>query len=183
MTKWKAVGLLALLVPALAAAGPEGGKPAERKVSVRLSFSVEEYDPSKPSQAVMKCVVHNDSYRPIHVPVGFDGGYVRVQSGFLTLSKNKRAKEDVQLAWVEPGQQQVVFELPLDDILLRTGERDAAWHWGWPRRPEPPRSPIHQYRQPGFVAQATFSVSLDVGGSTLTSEDATLKVKPGDADK
>jgi hypothetical protein len=183
MTKWKAVGLLALLVPALAAAGPEAGKPAERKVSVRLSFSVEEYDPSKPSQAVMKCVVSNNSYLPLHVPVGFDGGYVRVQSGLLTLSKNKRAKEDVQLAWVEPGQQQVVFELPLDDILLKTGERDAAWRWDWPRRPEPPRSPIHPYRKPGFLDQASFSVSLDLGGTTLTSEDATLKVKSSEADK
>ena len=44
----------------------------------------------------------------------------------------------------------------------------------------PPPSPIHKYRQPGFVGQASFSVSLDLGGYTLTSEGATLKVTSGD---
>jgi hypothetical protein len=177
MTSWKAAGVLALLVPAVAGAGPGELEAAERTVSVRLSFSVEEYEPTKSPKAVMKCVVYNDGFSPVHVPVGFDGGYIRVQSGLLTLSKNKRDKEDVKLVWVEPGQKQVVFELSLDDILLKAGGRDAAWHWDWQRRPEPPRSPIHRYRAPGFVDQAPFSVSLDLGGYTLRSEVATLRVK------
>jgi hypothetical protein len=126
----------------------------------------------------MKCVVHNDSYLPLHVPVGYDGGYIRVQSGQLTLSKNKKAKEDVKLAWVEPGHQQVVFELPLDDILVGAGRRDGLWHWHWQLRPAPPRSPIHNHYKSGFVAEASFSVNLDLGGHTLKSEDALLKVKP-----
>jgi hypothetical protein len=177
MTTWKIIGLIALLVPALAHADPVKLKAMDRKVTVRLSFSTEEYDPSKPSKATMKCVVQNNSPSPVHVPVGFDGGYIRIQSGLLTLGKGKKTKEDVKLDWVEPGQEQVIFELSLDEVLQGTGERKGPWLWNWQRRPEPPRSPIHKYRKPGFVDQASFTVSLDLGGYTLTSEGAVLKVK------
>jgi hypothetical protein len=189
MPKWQSLGLLALLVPALAAApqevkpaAPNKVKPGEGKVSVHLSFSVAEYDPSKPSRAVLKCGVKNNSDLPVYVPVGYDGGKIRVQSGLLTLGKNQGAKEHLKVRRVWPGMQQVVFELPLDDILLGAGRPGAAWRWDWPRRPEPPHSPIHKYRKPGFVDQASFTVRLDlVGGSSLTSENATLKVKSGEA--
>jgi hypothetical protein len=173
MRNWKTVGLLALLVPTLAVCGHE----KSRKVSVRLSFSVEQYEPSKPSQAVLKCVVHNDSPLPLHVPVGYDGGYIRLQSGDLSLAKRKREKEDVKLVWVEPGHQQLVFELPLDDIFLVTKKPDPRWRWHWLRRPAPPLSPIHKGRTTEFVDEAPFSVNLDLGGYTLTPERVTLKVK------
>jgi hypothetical protein len=146
-------------------------------VSVRLSFSVEKYEPSKPSKAVLKCVVYNDSPLPLHIPVGYDGSYIRVQSGNLSLVKSKREKEDVRLAWVEPGHQQVVFELPLDDIFLVAKQPDPRWRWDWPRRPAPPLSPIHKGLTTGLVDEASFSVNLDLGSYTLTSERTTLKVK------
>jgi hypothetical protein len=180
MAIWKAVGFLVLLVPPRAAGEHQKLKPTQPKVSVHVSFSIEEYEPSKTSKAIMKCVVQNDSYMSIHVPIGFDGGYIRIQSGGLTLGKNKKAKEDVKLEWVEPGHQQVVFELSLDEILLVAAERNDIWHWHWQRRPEPPRSPIHKYREPGFVDQASFTVSLDLGSYTLTSENAVLKVNSGE---
>jgi hypothetical protein len=177
MRNWKAIGLFALLLPALAVGGQEKPKPKVRKLSVHLSFSVEEYEPSKPSKAVLKCVVHNDSPLPLHAPVGYDGGYIRLQSGALSLAKRKREKEDVKLVWVEPGKQQVVFELPLDDVFLVAKETDPRWRWHWLRRPAPPFSPIHKGRTMEFVDEASFSVSLDLGGYTLTSERTTLKVK------
>src|SRR5689334_18368681 len=96
----KAVSLLTLVVLALAAWGEDKPKPKGRTVAVRLSFSVDEYDPSKPSKAVLKCVVQNESPVGLHVPVGFDGGYVRLQSGSLSLRNTKKGEDDVKLAWV-----------------------------------------------------------------------------------
>ncbi|HVX16291.1 MAG TPA: hypothetical protein VHC22_34210 [Pirellulales bacterium] len=179
MRKWNAIGLLVLVLPAPATTADE---PAQTKpkppVWVHVSFSVEEYDPSTPSKATMRCVLRNDTRRGVHVPVGFDGGYVQVQSGLMTLIKHTREKEDAKLVWVEPGQEQVVFELPLDDIFLVAENNQPKWHWHWMRRPEPPRSPIHKYRQPGFLDEAILIVSLDLGGSVLKSEAGVLKVKP-----
>ena len=177
MRKSKAIGLLALIMAAPVVSGQERPRPHERVVSARLSFSVEPFDPSRPSGAVVKCVVRNDTPTAIHVPVGYDGGYVRLQAGQLSLRKIRVGKDDMRLAWVEPGQEQVIFELPLDDLLRVAPGGEPAWVWDWPRRPEPPRSPIHKYRQPGFVDEASFAVSLDVGTSMLKSEAATLKVK------
>jgi hypothetical protein len=167
-----ALGLAGL--PALAEVQPK-----DRKVSVHLSFSEEEYDPTRPSKAVMRCVVQNDTTSGVHVPVGFDGGYVRVESGGLTLYKRRIEKDDVKLAWVEPGKQQMVFELPLDDLLVGAAKREGVWHWTWQRRPAPPPSPIHKFKEMGFVDQASFKVTLDLGGRTFVSEAASLKVKPG----
>jgi hypothetical protein len=145
-----------------------------------LSFLlVEEYDPSTPSKAVVRCVVKNDSGIPIHVAVGFDGGYIRVEAGQVRLSRAERFPDDVKLTWVEPRHEQVVFELPLDELLSGKQGKDAAWRWDWERHPEPPRSPIHAYRKPGFVEGAPFVVSLTLGDSTLISEPAILNVKPG----
>ena len=62
-------------------------------------------------------MVRNGTPTGIHVPVGYDGGYVRLQAGQLSLRKTRVGKDDMRLAWVEPGQEQVVFELPLDDLM------------------------------------------------------------------
>lgn len=168
--------LIALAAPGAFASGQL--KPKARTVSVEVSFSVETYDPAKPSKAMMKSVLRNGTSMGLHVPVGFDGGFVRLRSGSLTLYKSKRGKDDVKLVWVEPGQEQIVFELPLDDLLVKAGKREGQWHWSWDRRPEPPLSPIHKYRQPGFADQASFIVTLDLGDRSLNSEAVSLKIKP-----
>src|SRR5262249_44396208 len=145
----------------------------------RLSFSVEEYDPSAASRAVMRCVARNDTAEAVEVPVGYDGERIRVQSGQLTLSKMKTKGEgDANLVRVEPGKEQVVFELPLDQVRGGARGRAAPGRGAWPRRPEPPRSPVHKYRQPGFVDRSAFSATLTVGTQTVISDPVVLKVKP-----
>lgn len=148
------------------------------KEMLRLSFSVGEFDPQKP-EGVVKCIVFNNTGRGFHVPVGYDGGYVQLTGGGLSLRKELK-KDDVKLVWLEPGKEQVVFELPLDQILMiKQGE--PAWHWSWMREPSPPRSPIHRMRDQGLVERATFSVRIDIGGQQLMCEPVELKVKPAAA--
>jgi hypothetical protein len=175
--------LLIAGLTALLAVAPSNGqakpKHPDRVVSVRVSFTSDEYDPTTPAKATIKCVVRNGTALPIHVPVGFDGGYVQLAAQGLTLSKAIREKDDVKLAWVEPGKEQVVFELPLADLLTGSPKTDSLWRWDWMKRSAPPPSPIYKGRKGGYVAEASFVVSLDLGTRTLKSEPAVLKVKGG----
>jgi hypothetical protein len=54
---------------------------------------------------------------------------------------------------------------------------EESWYWNWPARPEPPATPIHAYRKPGFIAQAAFWANVQVDGKSVSSEKVVLKVK------
>ncbi|MFO0961021.1 MAG: hypothetical protein U0800_26870 [Isosphaeraceae bacterium] len=174
------VGALALFFLAQLQGGmmAKAAKPLERELVAVVSFSVDEYDPSKPAGAMMKCVVRNKSRYPAQVPVGFDDNYVQVHSGQLSLRRAKPSREGVRLEWLEPDHELVIFELPLGEIL--SGDAGRPWRWDWARRPEPPISPIHNYRKPGFGDRAAFIASLNLGRNTLNSEAAVLAVKAGE---
>jgi hypothetical protein len=61
------------------------------KVSVALSMSVEEYDPSTPSKAVIKCLVRNDTDDAVQVPASYDGKRIRLEStGGLVPTESRR---------------------------------------------------------------------------------------------
>jgi hypothetical protein len=172
--------VLDLIVVSVLAAVPitsTAQKLERRAVKAQITFSVDEYDPAAPAKGVMRCAVRNDSPYPVHVPVGFDGGYVKVRSGGLSLQKTAKEKDDVRLAWLEPDEQVVVFELPLEEILLGAGKTESAWQWTWDRQPAPPRSPIQKYKQAGFVDQAAFAATIDLGSYLLTTEPGVLRVK------
>src|SRR5437868_14762381 len=80
-------------------------KPRRRIVSAQVTMSVEEYDPATTCKGLLRCEVRNDSPYPWRVPIGFDGGYVKVQSGGLSLRRVTKDKDNVRLAWLEPGEQ------------------------------------------------------------------------------
>src|SRR5207248_7326745 len=125
------IGLLALAVHALAAAGQDPAKSAGTKVTVKLSFTVDEYDPKSP-KGTLKCVVHNGTQQAIEVPVGYGGRGVSVTGGAVTLYRRLQpGEEGVKLVRVEPGKERVVFALPLGDILKGEGKRDSPWRWSW----------------------------------------------------
>src|SRR4051812_16095856 len=171
------LNLFAVVLLATVAMAGAAEKRKQRVVTGRITFSVDEYDPATPSQGVMRCELRNDSPFPWHVPVGFDGGYVKVKSGNLSLRRVTKSKDDVHLAWLEPGEQVVVFELPLQELLMDAGQRDAAWQWTWDLRPAPPRSPIRRGKEDRFVNEASFTATLDLGTYTLALEPSVLKVK------
>ncbi len=173
------VGALVLLTAhTLAAPGQEPGKPARLKVSVDLSFSVAEYDPRNPGKATVKCVVRNGSKDAVDVAVGYGGRAVSLTSGSLTLYRRVKAgAEPVKFVRLAPGKEQLVFELPLADILKGERKFGSTWAWSWDRRPAPPLSPIHAHRKAGFVERATFVARVEVGGQVVASGPAVLKVK------
>ena len=175
MYKWMMVGLLVAAAEATTAPAHEDKPKAPEGVSIELSVSVAEYDPNTPSTAVMTCVLHNNSKQTVMAPVGYDWETVVLQSGLLTLQRGKR---DVKLVAVDPGKDQVVFELPLDDILMQGTPKDKGWNWQWFRRQAPPLSPIHKYRgTPGFEEMAEFRAEVQVGADKIASGPAVLKVK------
>ncbi len=176
MNKFLAAAVIVLAARA-AAPGREPAPPAESKVSVHLALSAEQYDPATPSQASLKCVVRNDAAQAVRVPTAYDGSSALLMSGNLTLYRQTEGKGDAPSALVEPGNEQVVFELPLDDILQAAGKAGSAWRWDWPRRLAPPLSPLVKQRGEGFVDRIAFTAKLKVGDTEATSEEAVLKVK------
>jgi hypothetical protein len=173
-------GLLVLAAHALTAAGQGQAKGEQPKVSVRLSFSVDEYDPNMP-KGTIKCVVRNDMQETVEVPVGYDGRVVTVTGSGVTLyPRLQLVKKGVKYVQVEPGKEWVVFELPLADILKGERKSNSPWHWSWPRRSMPPLTPIHKQRGPGYVDRATFLATVAVRGHTLKSSAAVLMVKTGE---
>jgi hypothetical protein len=158
-------------------------------VAVKLTISVDEYDPSTPSKGIVKCVVVNNGKEPLQVTLGYDARTNVLLGGewpWLTLYPPQRspaepktnkvepktAKVEPKTAKVESKAEQTVFELSLDEIL------QGGWRWDWSARPPPPPSPIHQMDGRRFVAQAEFWAEVLIGGKPHVSDKVLLKVKP-----
>ena len=179
MKKWAIVGLLAAstFVDAAAALG-EKPAPVEAVV-IELSISVDEYDPNTPSKGVLKCVLHNNGTQTVRAPLGYDGSRAVLHGGRVTLAPRKApTKDELKTAAVDPGKDEVLFTLPLDDILLQGDKPGGDWRWNWMRRPEPPRSPVHKYREVGYVDEAEFRAVVVIGPDMIASNKVVLKVKP-----
>ena len=158
---------------------PTAQEPPAKAVSIELSISVEEYDPYVPSKGVLKCVLHNNSTQPVRAPLGYDGSTAVLHGGLVTLAPRKApTKDELKTAAVDPGKDEILFTLPLDDILLQGDKPSGDWYWNWMRRPEPPRSPVHKYRKVGFVDEAEFQAVVVIGPEKIASNKVMLKVKP-----
>jgi hypothetical protein len=95
--------------------------------------------------------------------------------------KTKQEKESQTLIRIEPGKERVVFEFPLDEILLPGNREDRAFGWGWGRRLRPPKSPIYlEFGSRNLVTEASFAVRLKIGGQDVDSRYVRLKVKSSD---
>lgn len=187
MHRFRLATFLLALAPLAAVAGGDGKKDPLPGVKAVLTISVKEYDPAAPSKGVVKCVVVNKSEKAIAVPVNHGRGATLIGQGEgqgweLRLWRRDGDKAGKKWGEVEPGAEQVIFELPLDDILFNgvkepPGGKDRVWGWDWIARPAPPRSPVHAIRGAGFLPKASFWAEVTVGGKTLLSEKVELKVK------
>jgi hypothetical protein len=157
-------------------------------VTLTLTISVKEYDPAKPSQGVVKCVLVNNSKEAVQAPAGLGGTAflaARPDKGRweMKLFDRKEPNKKPPVA-VEPGKERVLFELPLDEILFNggkggPGDKDRRWGWDWQARPAAPPSPIHVLRGKGYVPAASFWAEAVVSGKTLKSAPVELKVVTG----
>jgi hypothetical protein len=88
----------------------------------------------------------------------------------------KNGKQKVVV--ITPGKEEILFELALAEILASPNDKERLdWAWTWDRRSEPPLSPIHKYRKPGYEETATFFVEVQVGSDRAASDPVTLKVR------
>ncbi len=160
---------------------PQGPVPG---VTLKLVISTDAYDPSKPSQATVKCSAINKSGDPVEVRVGYnprfnvlraDGKHLRWG---MTLYSVERPKEEPKPVSLKPGETKVLFELSLDEILLQQAvpQGKPEWRWDWVARPHPPLTPIHRYRDDGFVKKTMLSASALVNDKWISSERLELKV-------
>lgn len=168
-----------LAITSMVAADPLAPQKELPGVSVQLVFSVKEFDPAEPAKATMKCVVRNKTKAAVEAPGEFHQKVTKIQASGLDLINWDVEKRKVKPTTmrVGPDEEKVIFELPLDEILLREGKTNP-WYWSWLRRPPPPHSPIHQPREKNkFVDSATFTVTVVINGQEVKSNEAELRVK------
>jgi hypothetical protein len=196
------VGMLAL------AALPAHAQDAAAKdplpgVTVKLSVSADQFDPSVPTKATVKCLIENKSDHPIEVPIGYDGRTTQLSSlglnwpallrpvpsienmprgggGAGIAARKSLERKELPLVRVDLEKTLVVFELPLEEILM-TGSPNAKppipWSWTWAARSLSPGSPISfGYRGPRLPA-IHLQAAVQIGGKTIQSDKIELKIK------
>jgi len=82
---WLTLVVVALIGGSGVRVGADEPTDNARRVSVTLDLNVSEYDPTRPSEGILKGTVRNSTLEPIVVPVGYDGKQVQLLSGNLTL--------------------------------------------------------------------------------------------------
>lgn len=193
---------LAFLIYQLVPIGSSHGQQKDplTGVATNLFISVEEYDPFKPSKGLVQCIVVNRSNNPVEVFLEYDGrrnqlradsGEVKNHPGWELRLRPLTRKEELKRVRVKPGEELVVFELSLDEILLqgfgeglRRIDQGQKWGWDWEAKPAPPPSPIHRWdsvnwRVKEFLEKAVFWALVELQGTELASEKVTLRIKPG----
>ncbi len=137
---------LLVLVPWVAAAKPSSQSPLptpQPAVCVQLSISVPEFNPAQPKGAI-RCVVTNRTARAIEIASRYDGKQIGLIAPShrwpLRLWDRTRDRPEPQMVVIEPGQQRVLFEFSLAEILRRqdphsvqrdfeAGRRVLVWDW------------------------------------------------------
>jgi len=179
---------VALGVPPSAEEHPQDSLPG---VTIKLVISTDAYDPSEPSTATIKCVAVNKSADPVEVRVGYDSrvNVLRAKGKHLrwdmTLYRFERSGDEPKPIRLKPGEEKVLFELPLDEVFLQrpAPQRKPKWRWDWMARPQAPITPIHRFRERGFAERVTFWAEALVNDKWLSSGDVELKVKPSGGEK
>lgn len=159
-------------------------------ITVTVRLSVETYDPAKPA-GTLTCLVKNRSPKAIYLPVEYGSRRLVLYGGGKTHRSRSHLWKPSQpgvdsspatkprMLQIDPGETTAVFEVSLEEILTPKFGRDRRWAWNWPNRMEPPRTPIHGWRRPGYEENAGFAVELQIGKDKYKSEPAVLGVRPG----
>lgn len=164
---------------------------AKQPIAVRLIIPNEVFDPDNPSDNVIRCIVRNNTKKPVELPDGYASGTLRgeIDEGRALVLRERNAAETKKVQ-VLPGSEALLFELPLQEILLKPfpANGESNWEWKWdmaPRLmdvrslPAPPESPIGES---GNWHSVTFYVELPFWKSEtetgwVESNHAILRVK------
>jgi hypothetical protein len=170
MTVWTLPLLLAVAAPPEKSAAP---------VQLTLTVSVKEVDPAQPGAGVVTCSAKNVSDKPVAVPVGYSPDTrVLLHGGPLMLMPRERTDKEPKKITLAPGQEMVLFQLPLDDILLINKGAEKTWQWEWFRRLPPPKSPLYVQRGETLVEEIPFKATAYFEpGLQAESPVVTVKVK------
>jgi hypothetical protein len=154
------------------------------KIKLMLTLGIEEYDPTKPSKAIVKFTLKNEREQAVRVSAFYDRATLFLQGsgGRFPLTLNRApTPEPKATIEVKPGEERVLFTLPLDEILYNGQDpvkpQRGLWSWDWIARPAPPLSPIHEMRGKGFVAETTFWAVVVIDGKRFESPRVKLNVK------
>src|SRR5262249_42942221 len=112
--------------------------PAKPDIRVEVRFSVKEFDPKNPGKAILECLVHNGTNRPIKVPAGYAHGFDsdivifgRTAQGFgwdmRLIRRVRQRKAPPPLAVVRAGKAMVVLGEGLEELLSEG--RGVGWTW------------------------------------------------------
>lgn len=166
---------------------------AKQPIVVQLVIPDEVFDPDNPSANTIRCVVRNHSKKVITVPDGYGSGMLTADFALpKSLHLHDRKGVEPGKVAIPPGEEYVVFELSLQDVLLKTfpAEEGSRWEWVWvwsksipPVSCEPPESPIGLK---GKWLSNTFQVGLpwwtsETDFDWVFSNEVQLRVK-GDED-
>lgn len=164
---------------------PSAPRPA---ICIQLAISVQQFDPAKPTGAI-RCVVTNRTDRPIEVADRYDGIHIALIAPShrwpLRLWDRSRDRPEPQMAVIAAGQQRVLFEFALAEILRgqdpNTVQRDfqagrRVLVWDWSAMPAPPPSPVYVGRDGELVDQVVFRAELTVEEDVITSNEVVVKV-------
>ncbi len=147
--------------------------------TLHLSLSADRFVPARPSDTAVICSIRNDTKRPFHVPVGYDGAFIHLGCDGRGYYKIEKQADDVRLAWLPPGAQLTVFILKLDDILLLTDPGRRSWKWSHFRASREhesvdaldPPSPLYN-RDGTLESKITLRVEIMMGKRSLNASTA-----------
>lgn len=152
------------------------------KADVSLSLKLENDQTGK---QIFRCYFKNTGNQPIEIPDGYGKNITLLGQGKgqrwesrLSPPRNQISKKTVM---AQPGQNHVLFELSVEEILFGGGVLAAPkdrWTWDWSARPQGPRTPFHaDGRDPSLLPAAEFWVELRIGDVRMTSDALTMKLK------
>jgi hypothetical protein len=140
--------------------------------AVRLELSDEVYDPVKATKATIKCFVRNESDQPLVLPSGYSkitdlaGNGIWLRQGIGGGERSNPPKlecENERMIEIAPGKEGLLFELSLDEILLKNPD-SSKWRWDWPRRSSPPSSPVFRAQTGNYQDNIDFQVYVNLSG-------------------
>ena len=149
MSHTKSGCLCVLLVTASGCLSAEDKpKSATPGIRVEVRFTVKEFDPKKPREGFLECVVRNDTDKPIEVPTGYartfdsdvvlfgrvgkekkktDNVYHWWDLRLVKCEKDSKESEKTATAVVKSGKELVVFKESLNALLL--DQKKFEWSW------------------------------------------------------